>query len=688
MAVFRTGVAGVTYSNGDKTITKSGGSWALVQSDTGISSGKVYFEVNPDYSPGGWMDIGVGPDNDANVRVGVDADSYGVQGTDGKKRNNNTTASYGTQWLTNRCIGVAIDFDAGKIWFAEENVWMGSGDPETGTGEAFSGLSGEYFAQVSFNYSNYQATLRTAAADMKFSPPAGFVAWDDAGGSGDPVSFRLVHDLYYDLSGVRFLVVLDHFYHLFAGFRKEQAHVYGLRMCIEHALYYGSMPTFRRAFPRRYTNAPHLRKVFDRLYHDMARFTVEVERGYDIRGGLRLVQELSYMIAGAGFRLEQPHHYELMEYDRFRKAFSRLYAIAGAGSVTQKPVHTVRIGGALLAGVKVINVSALREQDVIVAEVQTASQGDALLAVRWAEVEVRIGDDVYQLVVSRKPRRARTTEAADTWVITASSPAVLLDRDVLVREFEPGWASAIAAELAAPHGVSVSWEIVDWLVPADTLFATNESSLAVIDKLAWAGGGIKQSAPDGTLRIIPSYPVSVNRWGTAEPEFIISDLYDLFSHDDEGDERSGYNSFAVSNLLSANQNAWLEYVDLTGERKEIRGYDVPRVDGRRFSVSTSGGPWVSVEPMGEVEEVIEEQVELFGGVGRLSKPCYGLLSVDWRQRQLGALSYSEDGTVQAEVAGASLALVRYTTRYWRWLARNARVEDVQFVREVEDEQPA
>jgi hypothetical protein len=343
---------------------------------------------------------------------------------------------------------------------------------------------------------------------------------------------------------------------------------------------------------------------------------------------------------------------------------------------------------ALLGGVKVINVSALREQDVIVAEVQTASQADALLAARWAEVEVTIGDDVYVLVVSRKPRRARTTEAADTWVVTASSPAVLLDRDVLVRKFEPGWASAIAAELAAPYGVSVSWEIVDWLVPADTLFATNESSLAVIDKLARAGGGIKQSAPDGTLRIIPAYPVSVNRWGTAEPEFIVSDLYDLFSHDDEGDERSGYNSFTVSNLLSASQNAWLEYVDLTGTRKEIRGYDVPRVDGRRFSVTSSGGSWVSVEPMGEVEEVIEEQVELFGGVGRLSKPCYGLLSVDWRQRQLGALSYSEDGTVQAEVAGASLALVRYTTRYWRWLARNARVEDVQFVREVEDGQSA
>nr|WP_284152028.1 hypothetical protein [Desulfofustis limnaeus] len=524
--------------------------------------------------------------------------------------------------------------------------------------------------------------------DLDYVPPSG-------------VRFRLVHDLEYGSLGrflsenqyfyhltERFLVDQPLYYHLTERFVHVQDHLYGLRMCLEHALHYRSLPTFRRAFPRNYTNAPQLRKVFDRLYHDLARFTVEAERGYDIRAGLRLVQELSYMIAGAGFRFELPHGYELMEFDRFRKAFAHLYAVAGGGSVTQRPAHTVRIGGVLLAGVRVINVSALREQDVIEAEVSTARQADALLAAKWAAMEVRIGDDVYSLVVTRKPRRARTTEAADTWVITAASPAVLLDREVLVREFEPGWASAIAAELAAPYGVSVSWEIVDWRVPADTLFATNETPLAVIDKLARAAGGIKQSAPDGTLRVIPAYPVSVNRWGEAEPEFIISDLYDLFSHDDEGDERPGYNCFTVSNLLDSSRNAWLEYNDLSGALKEIRGYDVPRVDGRRFALSSSGGDWVSVEPMGEVEEIVEEQVELFGGVGRLSKPCYGLVSVDWRQRQLGALIYSEDGTVQAEVAGASLALVRYRTRYWRWLARNGRVEDVQFVREVDDERAA
>ena len=40
------------------------------------------------------------------------------------------TSGYAS-WTTNDIVGVAIDFDSGKIWYAKNNSWQ-SGDPATG----------------------------------------------------------------------------------------------------------------------------------------------------------------------------------------------------------------------------------------------------------------------------------------------------------------------------------------------------------------------------------------------------------------------------------------------------------------------------------------------------------------------------------------------------------------------------
>ena len=92
---------------------------------------------------------------------------------DGRKINNLAYTVYGDSFTTNDIIGVAIDLNAGKIWFAKNNVWQASGDPAAGTNPAFTGLSGTYFPFIALDYLA-SAKARFAAADFTYSPPSGF----------------------------------------------------------------------------------------------------------------------------------------------------------------------------------------------------------------------------------------------------------------------------------------------------------------------------------------------------------------------------------------------------------------------------------------------------------------------------------------------------------------------------------
>ena len=98
--------------------------------------------------------------------------------------------------------------------------------------------------------------------------------------------------------------------------------------------------------------------------------------------------------------------------------------------------------------------------------------------------------------------------------------------------------------------------------------------------------------------------------------------------------------------------------------------------------------------MGIVEETYPsadeaaEQVEFVAGFANTRRPIYGEPQITWLREQLGSVSYSEDGRLEAEVKtgptdGYSLAEMRYTTKFHLWKVRDEIDESVQFfVRKV------
>jgi len=100
--------------------------------------------------------------------VGTDANGYGYY-SDGSKYNGAGAVGYGSSWASVTTIGVAVDLDAGTLTFYKAGVSQG---------QAFSGLSGTFFAMLSTDGTANSGTINTGATPFAFSPPPGYSAWD------------------------------------------------------------------------------------------------------------------------------------------------------------------------------------------------------------------------------------------------------------------------------------------------------------------------------------------------------------------------------------------------------------------------------------------------------------------------------------------------------------------------------
>jgi hypothetical protein len=142
-----------TLSNGNLRVTGSGGA---VQGKTTSSfsiptTGKWYFEAT---FPNAGMDvIGVSAVRQLTPEPGGDTDatsgstaSWAFNVGNEDAYTNDTATSYGsTAFVDSDVFNCAIDTGAGKIWFGKNGTYYNSGDPGAGTGEIYSGLTGELY---------------------------------------------------------------------------------------------------------------------------------------------------------------------------------------------------------------------------------------------------------------------------------------------------------------------------------------------------------------------------------------------------------------------------------------------------------------------------------------------------------------------------------------------------------------
>jgi len=166
------------------------GSKHCIAGTMGMTSGKWYFEVLiGDTTNSHFSHIGVA-NSDDQLFTGLlntiansgnvpwdGAYGWGFDGYNGNKEHNNSQASYGSQVSLGDIIGVAVDMDNGKIWFAENNTFLNSGDPAAGSNAAYTNVAGTILPVVSTQDG------ATAFVTMNFGQDSTFAGGDTSGAS-------------------------------------------------------------------------------------------------------------------------------------------------------------------------------------------------------------------------------------------------------------------------------------------------------------------------------------------------------------------------------------------------------------------------------------------------------------------------------------------------------------------------
>lgn len=242
----------------------------------------------------------------------------------------------------------------------------------------------------------------------------------------------------------------------------------------------------------------------------------------------------------------------------------------------------------------------------------------------------------------------------------------------------PILASAACAELVG----AVDWAMVDWMIPAHRLAATDAAPLDVARNLVAAAGGLLESLPDGSLRARAKWPVSVPDFATATPDHLFSDR-DLFGADESPTNDALVNRVRIIDVEGAQQDR-LEFVADPGDalRGELRVFPSPW-RGNLTLRHTRGSPPVYLGAAREGSESQTETVEFVAGQASVRYPIAVLGSVEWLAVNLGAVAFEPFSSALSAggAEGYSLARVTYTTRFLRAAANASEATTAQFLLE-------
>ena len=174
-----------TLTNGNLTFSDSSSGETCRPATIASSSGKFYWEVTLTAFPSS-ADCYIGIADVATLNTSTDfvgerSDSYSyyqaTSQTNSRKVNGASfTETDTTIGAAGAVIQVALDLDAGKIWFGRNNSYINSGNPSAGTNEAFSSISGTKIPAVTGPGAGVTGTfdINFGQRPFAYTPPTGF----------------------------------------------------------------------------------------------------------------------------------------------------------------------------------------------------------------------------------------------------------------------------------------------------------------------------------------------------------------------------------------------------------------------------------------------------------------------------------------------------------------------------------
>ena len=198
-----------SFNAGNNTVSSNAGAYQNHFSTIGMTgSGKYYWEMKVNGTANSAMFFGISSDIEMNNLitvsnvVGYTSTGYTLVASSGNKYNNENSTSYGSALTNGEIMMGALDLDNGKIWYGKNGTWFNSGNPASGSNEAFSGISASnvYFVSgtvydggygsVNYNFGNgyFETTAVSSAGTnasgngiFEYDVPTGYTALSTKG---------------------------------------------------------------------------------------------------------------------------------------------------------------------------------------------------------------------------------------------------------------------------------------------------------------------------------------------------------------------------------------------------------------------------------------------------------------------------------------------------------------------------
>jgi hypothetical protein len=177
---------GTVGANG-LTFTDAGSNgWNTCRANIGVSSGKWYWEYRS------VVDTGVmcasimsksAPQSDLPGQSSNYGVTYYANGALYKETSGGGTSGWGASFGVTDIIGIALDMNAGKVYFSKNGIWQNSADPVAGTGAASTSLltyDSVYYPAAATYYAGSVASLNFGNNTFRYGPPAGFLPYAQA----------------------------------------------------------------------------------------------------------------------------------------------------------------------------------------------------------------------------------------------------------------------------------------------------------------------------------------------------------------------------------------------------------------------------------------------------------------------------------------------------------------------------
>jgi hypothetical protein len=158
----------LVLSNGELTATgDSTANWYAVRGTQAMRRGKWFWEMtalNASFVMAGVMTSSAAIDTGV---PGGDAYGYGYYSSDGNSYSGGVSVAYGNSYAAGDVVGVALDMDAGAIYFYKNGTIQNSGTA------AYTGLSGTFYPAIGC-YNTGSATLNCGQTPFVYGPPDGY----------------------------------------------------------------------------------------------------------------------------------------------------------------------------------------------------------------------------------------------------------------------------------------------------------------------------------------------------------------------------------------------------------------------------------------------------------------------------------------------------------------------------------